>query len=62
MENVKIETSYVTGISKSLGGSGDPSPVTAFGVYIGIKASVKEIIKRLKNSSSRPWPCWNTSC
>ena len=42
MENVKIETSYVTGISKSLGGSGDPSPVTAFGVYMGMKASVKE--------------------
>ena len=48
MENVKIETSYVTGISKSLGGSGDPSPVTAFGVYMGIKASVKE--KLNKNS------------
>ena len=42
MENVKIETSYVTGIAKSLGGSGDPSPVTAFGVYMGMKASVKE--------------------
>ena len=48
MENVKIETSYVTGISKSLGGSGDPSPVTAFGVYMGMKASVKE--KFNKNS------------
>ena len=48
MENVKIETSYVTGIAKSLGGSGDPSPVTAFGVYMGIKASVKE--KFNKNS------------
>ena len=46
MENVKIETSYVTGISKSLGGSGDPSPVTAFGTYIGIKASVKEKLKK----------------
>ena len=46
MENVKIETSYVTGISKSLGGSGDPSPVTAFGVYIGMKASVKEKLKK----------------
>ena len=46
MENVKIETNYVTGISKSLGGSGDPSPVTAFGVYMGIKASVKERFKR----------------
>ena len=41
MENVKIETSYVTGIAKSLGGSGDPSPVTAFGVYMGMKASAR---------------------
>ncbi len=46
MENVKIETSYVTGISKSLGGSGDPSPVTAFGVYMGMQASVKEKMKK----------------
>lgn len=43
MEWVRMETKYVTGISKSLGGSGDPSPVTALGVYVGIKASVKEI-------------------
>jgi leucine dehydrogenase len=42
MENVKAETNHVTGIAKSLGGSGDPSPVTAFGVYMGMKASVKE--------------------
>ena len=42
MEYVKVETNYVTGISKSLGGSGDPSPVTAFGVYTGMKACVKE--------------------
>ena len=48
MENVKKETNYVTGIAQSLGGSGDPSPVTAFGVYIGMKASVKE--KFNKNS------------
>ena len=45
MENVKIETNYVTGISKSLG-EVHPSPVTAFGVYMGIKASVKERFKR----------------
>ena len=48
MENVKKETNHVTGIAQSLGGSGDPSPVTAFGVYIGMKASVKE--KFNKNS------------
>ncbi len=39
MEFVHMETDYVTGIA---GGSGDPSPVTAFGVYRGIKASAKE--------------------
>ena len=38
---VRTETKYVTGVSKEHGGSGDPSPVTAYGTYIGIKASVK---------------------
>jgi leucine dehydrogenase len=35
---IRSETKYVTGIPVELGGSGDPSPVTAFGVYVGIKA------------------------
>ncbi|MBI3578619.1 MAG: Glu/Leu/Phe/Val dehydrogenase [Ignavibacteriales bacterium] len=39
MEWVRMETKYVTGISKAIGGSGDPSPVTAFGVFVGMKAS-----------------------
>lgn len=42
MEYVRMETKYVTGISKSIGGSGDPAPVTAYGVYIGMKACAKE--------------------
>ncbi|MFQ6030690.1 MAG: leucine dehydrogenase, partial [Dehalococcoidia bacterium] len=41
MEWVRMETQYVTGISRALGGSGDPSPVTAFGVFVGIKACLK---------------------
>ncbi len=41
MEWVRMETQYVTGISRALGGSGDPSPVTAFGTYMGMKAAVK---------------------
>lgn len=41
MEWVRMETGYVTGISQALGGSGDPSPVTAFGVFVGIKAALK---------------------
>lgn len=43
MEYVRMETKYVTGIDRALGGSGDPSPVTALGVYVGMKASMKEL-------------------
>ena len=41
MEFVRMETKHVTGIPQDMGGSGDPSPVTAFGVYMGMKASAK---------------------
>jgi leucine dehydrogenase len=41
MEYVRLETKYVTGIPESMGGSGDPSPVTAYGVYMGMKAAAK---------------------
>lgn len=46
MEIVRMETDYVTGISRALGGSGDPSIVTAYGVYVGMKASVKYKLNR----------------
>ncbi|HUF89180.1 MAG TPA: Glu/Leu/Phe/Val dehydrogenase dimerization domain-containing protein [Gemmatimonadota bacterium] len=39
MEYVYEMTKHVTGIRSSPHGSGDPSPVTAYGVYNGIKAS-----------------------
>ena len=42
MEWVRMETKYVTGISRALGGSGDPSSVTALGVYMGMKACAKK--------------------
>lgn len=42
MEYVRMETKYVTGLVRALGGSGDPSPVTAFGVFHGMKACVEE--------------------
>lgn len=44
MEWVRMETQYVTGISRALGGSGDPSPVTAFGVFVGMQACVKRLM------------------
>jgi leucine dehydrogenase len=42
MEYIHMETDHVTGIPKSMGGSGDPSPVTAYGVWLGMKAAAKE--------------------
>jgi len=41
MEWISRETGYVTGMAKELGGSGDPSPVTAFGVFHGLKAAMR---------------------
>lgn len=43
MEYVRLETKHVVGLPEYLGGSGDPSPVTAYGVYMGMKASQKEV-------------------
>ena len=42
MEYIYMETPWVTGIPKDFGGSGDPSPYTAHGVLMGIKAAAKE--------------------
>jgi leucine dehydrogenase len=42
MEYIKMETDFVTGLPVNMGGSGDPSPVTAYGVYLSMKASAKE--------------------
>tara|TARA_B100000886_G_scaffold240558_1_gene168703 strand:+ start:291 stop:1391 length:1101 start_codon:yes stop_codon:yes gene_type:complete len=41
MVSVKKETNFVTGLPIEMGGGGNPSPVTAYGVYMGIKASSK---------------------
>jgi leucine dehydrogenase len=43
MEYVKMETNHVTGLPERMGGGGDPSPVTAFGVYMGMKACAKQV-------------------
>lgn len=41
MEYVKMETNHVVGLPEIMGGGGDPSPVTAYGTFVGIKASAK---------------------
>ena len=41
MDTVREVTPYVTGISKNRGGAGNPSPITAYGVFMGMKAAAK---------------------
>lgn len=41
MDIIHDETDFVTGISPAFGSSGNPSPVTAYGVYKGMKAAAK---------------------
>src|SRR6266567_4971452 len=43
MDVVRRETRSVTGCSPAMGGSGDPSPVTAWGVYQGLIACAEEV-------------------
>lgn len=42
MDMIHMETEFVTGVSPAFGSSGNPSPVTAYGVYRGMKAAAKE--------------------
>ncbi|WP_203248728.1 Leu/Phe/Val dehydrogenase [Sporosarcina beigongshangi] len=44
MDLIHLETNYVTGTSAggNSGSSGNPSPVTAYGIYQGMKAAAKE--------------------
>jgi leucine dehydrogenase len=41
-ELVALETRHITGLPVERGGSGDPSPMTAWGVFCGIRAALAE--------------------
>jgi len=41
IEFIQMETDHVAGKPEQLGGGGDPSPVTAYGVYLGMKAAAQ---------------------
>lgn len=43
MEYIAQETSHVTGLPVNLGGSGDPSEMTAYGIYRGMKACAMNV-------------------
>jgi len=42
IEIIYQETKHAAGLSEKLGGSGDPSPITAHGVFYGMKACLEE--------------------
>lgn len=41
MDIVREVTPFVTGISENKGGTGSPAPITAYGVFMGMKAAAK---------------------
>ena len=43
MEALALETPWVTGVAEAAGGSGDPSPVTAYGVLHAMRAAALEL-------------------
>jgi leucine dehydrogenase len=43
MRIIRKETKYVVGLETGRGGSGDPSPVTAYGILHGMQACTKEV-------------------
>jgi leucine dehydrogenase len=55
MDTVRTVTPYVTGVSEHLGGSGNPSPVTAFGVYMGMKAAAQFTYKNNNLAGKKIW-------
>ena len=46
MEAIREKTRWVTGRSRDEGGSGDPSPYTAYGTFLGIKAFAEDVLGR----------------
>jgi len=55
MEYISMETSHVTGLPEFRGGSGDPSPVTAYGTYVGMKAMTKKAFGTESLEGKKVW-------
>lgn len=43
LEHIRKETRYVTGLSRESGSSGNPSPYTAYGCFLGVEACVEHV-------------------
>jgi leucine dehydrogenase len=43
MNTIRRETRFVAGVAPTMGGSGDPSPMTAYGVYLSMLACAEDV-------------------
>ena len=57
MNQVKLETNHVTGVSAAAGGSGDPSPLTALSEYSMPSSRSKVPPKQIKFGGKSRLPC-----
>ena len=57
MDLIRRETRFVTGVSQELGGSGDPSAATAYGVLWAMKAVAKRLWGDDRRWPAATWPC-----
>ena len=55
MDGIAAVTPWVTGVSESLGGSGDPSPVTAVGVHAAMRAAARRALGRAPSWRAATW-------
>lgn len=50
LEIIRRVTRWVTGLRRESGGSGNPSPYTAYGVFLGLKAAAQHKLQRSQDS------------
>ncbi len=66
MEHMSQETSHVTGLPVALGGGGDPSSLTAFGIYQAMRACARRPSVpppwRARGWRCRGWARWALTC
>ena len=59
IRHIASSTSSVAGKPDDLGGGGDPSPVTAYGVYLGMKASASAMVMMALRESESLFKVWD---
>jgi len=58
---VRSETKHVTGLPREMNSSGDPSPYTALGVFLGMRACIERALSTTDFKETWPGSCSATS-